>query len=160
MKAQMSFTKTTEEVGKMIVAGTSNWDYYAIESFGNKKVPYCFAVAKPDSTAGTSCFGDLYHICNLIKEDTFEGEFTAYGRELMMKYGYENYLNQYEEIKDYVIQFYDTSRWYGNLTRTVVVKSKSRSEAYSKAYMIRTDGERDITVNRKKTESNKKLSVA
>jgi hypothetical protein len=70
----------------------------------------------------------------------------------MIKYGYENYLKRYEEIKDYKIEFFDSSRWYGKLLRTVIVKAKSRSEAFSRAYEIRQkDAERDLVVTRVKT---------
>ncbi len=146
MKAQVAFSNTTTEVGKLIATADGNWDYFAVEDRDRKKSPYCYSVAKPTSGASTSSFGDLRHICNLIRDDMWDGEFTEYGRELMVKYGYEDYLNRYEEEKNYELRFYDTSRWYGKLLRTIIVKAKSRHEAYDRAYEMRSSEERDITV--------------
>ncbi len=152
MEAMIGASKTYSEVGQLFATAEGNWDYYAVEQPDRSRSPYCYSVAKPTSGASTSSFGDLRHICNLIREDGWAGEFTEFGRQLMIKYGYENYLKRYEEMKKYKIEFFDSSRWYGKLLRTVIVKAKSRSEAFSRAYEIRQkDAERDLVVTRVKT---------
>ena len=46
METIMSFSKTTQEVGKLFATAKGNWDYYAVEHIDNKKSPYCYSVAK------------------------------------------------------------------------------------------------------------------
>lgn len=68
-------------IGKLrkIAHADSNWEYYY-----NPQGGYCMAVAKPESGAGTSVFGKVSYVRQLVREGRIKpSALTKYGRRLL-----------------------------------------------------------------------------
>lgn len=55
----------------------SNWDIYADER------GTLYSIARPGSGAGSTFFGDVAHVRNLIRAGHFSATLTEYGRRIM-----------------------------------------------------------------------------
>ena len=133
---------------KLFAIGTSNWDYYVVYYSNNPDKAYLRSVPKEGEAyrgCSETCFGDLNHVCRLIREGIWEGEFTELGKTLMVKEGHEKVLNEYLREKTFELTFFDTSRHYGTITRKEYVKCNSRSQAMSIGHEMRNrNTERDM----------------
>lgn len=75
--------------------GASNWDYYFNFPWSDcPKAAYFWAVAKPESGAGTSHYGDIRHVKNMLELGYFDGELTKAGKRLMAADGHKDYYMQ------------------------------------------------------------------
>ena len=126
----------------LFAIGNSNWDLYVAKINKDKlQRSYLYAIAKEGSGANNCCFGDLMHICNLIRDGHFGDEFTEFGRKLMEEAGYGSIVKEYERPKKWQIQFYDSYSVYGKCVRTEIVTTNCYSKAKEMAYDMQGENE-------------------
>ncbi len=124
--------------------GESNWDY-GVVYYSDSSKPYLRSVPKEGTGCRETGFGDLAHVCRLIREGLWDGIFTELGDKLMRQEGYGDVLDEYHRLKTYRLTFFDSSRHYGKITRTVDVACHSRSQAMTVGHeIIDREKERDM----------------
>lgn len=75
--------------------GASNWDYYFNFPWSDcPKAAYFWAVAEPESGAGTSHYGDIRHVKHMMDLGYFDGKLTKAGEKLLAADGHKDYYMQ------------------------------------------------------------------
>ncbi len=145
----------------LFATGDSNWNLYVASVHADEpKKTYLVAIAKEGSGAGNSCFGDLRHIVSLIRDGYFSDTFTAYGRKLMQDAGYGDVVAEFERIKTWQVDFYDSYSVYGKLLRREYIKANCYAKAKDIARNMQQNNEKSNYVLPVKYEANRFIVAA